>query len=347
MNEDGRPADPLDRPAELGELWRLRREGFLCQEGWEAARHLVLPGAIWRAWASRHLLYLGTALILAGVIYFFAYNWEDMDRLTKLGLAAGGVVLSAGAAYWVGLTKLGGKVLLLAASVMVGVLLAVFGQVYQTGADAYELFLSWAALIFLWVLISDFAALWFAWILILDLAVLFYWGQVAEPEGWTFELYFLGLSLPHALALGLREVLLGRDRERLPGSWLRLMLLLLFLTFTTMPTLAWIFDDSARFLWFLSPALWLLGIVAVYTLYRFRLRDPVALTLVVLDACLVLCCFLIHGIFEGLDLHEEAGALLSGITILVVVGVAAFGLKHWIGQMADGLDERSGEGGRV
>jgi len=42
----------------------------------------------------------------------------------------------------------------------VGVLFAVYGQIYQTGADTYELFLTWFASISLWVLTSRFAPLW-------------------------------------------------------------------------------------------------------------------------------------------------------------------------------------------
>ncbi len=40
------------------------------------------------------------------------------------------------------------------------ILLAVYGQTYQTGADPYELFFGWAILIIGWVAISRFAPLW-------------------------------------------------------------------------------------------------------------------------------------------------------------------------------------------
>ena len=47
---------------------------------------------------------------------------------------------------------------LIAASVLVGVLLAVIGQVYHTGADAYSLFAAWTLLILPWTLASRSAA---------------------------------------------------------------------------------------------------------------------------------------------------------------------------------------------
>ena len=45
-----------------------------------------------------------------------------------------------------------GKAALLAAALLTGGLLALIGQTYQTGADTFELFATWAALILPWVL---------------------------------------------------------------------------------------------------------------------------------------------------------------------------------------------------
>ena len=281
-------------------------------------------------------------LILAGLVCFFAYNWEAMGRFTKLGLAAGGVVLSAGGAYWMGLDRLGGKVLLLTASVLVGVLIAVYGQVYQTGADAYELFLFWAALIFLWVWISDFAALWVLWMVILDYAASFFWNQVAQPEGWSFQFYFFSLALLHAFFLALREVMLAWGRKWLAGEWLRLLLLLTFLSFLTSPMMDWIYKDVEGLAFFLTPILWILGIALSFWVYRFRLPDPRALTLVFLDTCLVLTTYLIREIDALRGLDPGTRFLLSGLVVLLVVGTAAWGLKHWIGRMHQRRGKRTG-----
>ena len=50
------------------------------------------------------------------------------------------MAIAAVGALLVGLDRAFGQVLLIAASVLTGVLLAVIGQVYQTGADVFELF---------------------------------------------------------------------------------------------------------------------------------------------------------------------------------------------------------------
>ena len=40
----------------------------------------------WRLWAQRALLVLGAAHFLAGVVFFFAYNWEDLGPFARFGL---------------------------------------------------------------------------------------------------------------------------------------------------------------------------------------------------------------------------------------------------------------------
>ncbi|MCP4622686.1 MAG: DUF2157 domain-containing protein, partial [bacterium] len=141
----------------------LHREGLLSDEAFTVARVVLRPGSNWLSWARRMLLFLGGALVLAGVIFFFAYNWASMGRLLKLGLIQAGIFACIIVSRSRGRGSLGGKMLLLSGSVLVGVLLAVYGQIYQTGADAFELFVGWGVLISVWVIFSEFAALWMVW----------------------------------------------------------------------------------------------------------------------------------------------------------------------------------------
>lgn len=108
----------------------------------------------WRRFLDMLLLGLGGLLTVCGVIFFFAYNWENLGRFTRFLLVEALIVISMGAVWWLGLEKISGRVALMMASVFVGVLLALIGQTYQTGADTYELFTIWALLILPWLLIS-------------------------------------------------------------------------------------------------------------------------------------------------------------------------------------------------
>ena len=149
----------LNRKANIGILRKLNRDGLLSDDAFIAASAVLRPVSSWFSWARLMLLFFGCALLLAGIIFFFAYNWAAMGRFLKLGLIETGIIVCIVASHLRGTTRLSGKVLLLSGSVLVGVLLAVYGQTYQTGADAFELFIGWAVLILGWVIISDFAAL--------------------------------------------------------------------------------------------------------------------------------------------------------------------------------------------
>src|SRR5690348_12313782 len=151
---------------ELGprELRILRSAGLVSARGYAAAVHAVRNEAFWARWGQRALLALGAGQFLAGVVFFFAYNWNDLSDLTKFGVVEGALVIAAGGALLIGIDRAFGQVLLVAASVLTGVLLAVIGQVYQTGADLFELFAAWAVLILPWVLVSRSAAHWLLWL---------------------------------------------------------------------------------------------------------------------------------------------------------------------------------------
>lgn len=138
-------------------------------------------GDAWRRFVSGVTLWVGALALAAGVIFFFAYNWDSMGRLTKLALVQA-IWLAAVATTWFqGLDKPAGGAALMASVLLTGAVFAVFGQVYQTGADPYQLFAAWAALIVPWALIGRLAVLWLIWIALVNLAVVLY-AQV--NPGW-------------------------------------------------------------------------------------------------------------------------------------------------------------------
>src|SRR5690349_22347881 len=132
----------------------------------------VTPGPRdWRDFLDRLLLWTGAAALAAGVVFFIAYNWDALGKFARFG-ALQVLIVAAVLAYWkLGIDRAAGKAALLVACILVGALLALFGQTYQTGADTWELFAAWAALIAPWVLIGRFAALWIVWLVIANIAL--------------------------------------------------------------------------------------------------------------------------------------------------------------------------------
>jgi uncharacterized membrane protein len=169
----------------------------------------------WRVFLSRALLALGASLCLAGVICFVAYNWERVGRFGKFSVLALAIVASAVFA-WRAIPKLTGEVALLAAAVLVGALLAVFGQTYQTGADPYGLFGVWLLIILPWVFASRLSALWIVALALLDTTIILYWTQVIgmrDPRDGIWLPVLLGVLHWGVLAL-------WEWQRRRPSPWL-------------------------------------------------------------------------------------------------------------------------------
>ena len=86
--------------------------------------------ASWRAWLLRVLPGLGTALVLAAVIYFFAANRQRIPPFVRLLLVETGLVLSVSA--FLALRRRAphaADAALTAAGLFMGVVWAVFGQI--------------------------------------------------------------------------------------------------------------------------------------------------------------------------------------------------------------------------
>lgn len=199
--------EPLDQPASAARLRQLAAAGLLAPA--ELERALALAGHLpsRRAWArfgAVALLVAGAALCLAGLFFFFAYNWAELHRFAKFALIQVALLGAAGYALWRGLGRLDAQVALFAACALVGALLAVFGQVYQTGADAYTLFFFWAILIAVPTLLAGNAPLWMLLVILLNLSLLLAWEQRIDAL-WELRddaLFVLGATVLVAWELG-------------------------------------------------------------------------------------------------------------------------------------------------
>ena len=139
----------------------------------------------WLQYIDRFLLSAGAILIVAGIAAFFAWNWSELGHISKFAVIQTAILIAVLGAWRLGLDSPGGKACLAAAAFLVGTLLAVFGQVYQTGADPYGLFLAWATLILPWAIIGRQAGVWLLWQALLNLTVIMYYTQVLNPpDGW-------------------------------------------------------------------------------------------------------------------------------------------------------------------
>jgi uncharacterized membrane protein len=334
----------LNRTGNIGIIRKLYRDGLLSADAFIAANAVLRPVSSWFSWARRMLLFLGSTLVLAGIIFFFAYNWAAMGRFLKFGLIEAAIIACVVTSHLLGPARLSGKVLLLSGSVLVGVLLAVYGQVYQTGADAFELFVGWAALIFGWVIVSQFAALWVVWLVILNTGAILYWEQVGGPaHSIRYEFLWLAVAGLNGVALAGREVGLRRGLAWLGGRWLRGVLLTAPLVALTFPTFHLIVDlDSADGLTALAALAWLVTAAGGYACYRFVLRDMVPIAIIVMNACVILLTLIGRVLFDEMKFGESGQFLLFAPIILGVVSGAGFWLRKTAATMADEMKGAAG-----
>ena len=227
----------LEKSPDHKSLKVLRNEGVLSTASfWEGIR-AINHAEDWARWAARLCLLIGSSLVLAAVVYFFAFNWEALGRMQKLGLLQLIVVATLVAGQLVGFRRICGQLLLIAAAICVGVSFAVFGQVYQTGADAFSFFGMWAICILPWVLAGAFAPLWVLWFSLLNLTIWFFWAQVGQFHSEVHYSYIcLPLTAINSIGLILRESLMARFHW-MKGLWLRHLFLIGALTPLLIPAL--------------------------------------------------------------------------------------------------------------
>lgn len=205
---------------------------------------LTPPPVEWRRWLSATLAFLGAMLLLAAVVMFVAYNWSRIGRFGKFALVEIAIVAVTLIA-WKRLPKLTGQIALFSASVLVGPLLVVYGQTYQTGADPYGLFLTWALLIVPWAVVGRFGANWILVLLLIDVALGLYFVQILAPRSTEQALvYPLLVAALHALAAVLWEVQLDRAPPLIPEPWVLRVIAFIGLTALFFPAAYFVLEDA-------------------------------------------------------------------------------------------------------
>lgn len=139
----------------------------------------------WRQFLARSTLWLGVLLLGSAAICWVAANWQDMSKVQRFAGAQTLLAVCALAAAWAGLrlrTAAGARgaipgALLALAGILLGALLALLGQTYQTGADTWELFAWWAVLLLPWALAAASQVVWLLWALVVNVAMALWLGE--------------------------------------------------------------------------------------------------------------------------------------------------------------------------
>jgi uncharacterized membrane protein len=305
-------------PANRRMIDELLSHGLITYDARNYAMTLLYRPQDWGIWVSSLLLVLGLSLILSGIVYFFAFNWTKITPEMKLGSIQLAILGCLGTSYFYGLGRFFGKIMLVSASVLVGVFLAVFGQIYQTGADAYNLFMMWALFILPWVILSEFAALWLVWLVITNVFLVLYWDQAVLPELESAMMIVSYLAIFNATFLWLREFFVSQGKKWLQDRWTRVMLVITILGYVLIPTIALIIEPSrATYAIVFGAVLSAIIHGVFYFVYRHKIPDMSGLAGTILSGCIILESAIFKALTEVFRYNNNAimYLLMSCITL--------------------------------
>lgn len=277
----------------------------------------------WRSFIDDLLLWLGGLALAFAAMFFIAYNWDEIGRFAKFGMVEVLIVLAVGFYWKLGENKVIGKVSLLAATIFLGVLLALYGQTYQTGADPWQLFFNWAMLMLPWAIVGRFPAIWIVWIVLINLSIVLY-HQAFRGAIWLMissELNMLWLVFAFNTAALLAWEYLAKIWPWLSERWgTRLLAIGSGIPITWLCIYA-IFehrDGNA-----VSGFVWIVWLTALYFAYRKIKPDLFMLAGGCLSGIVVVVIFLGKHMLDG----GEAGAFF--ILTMVVIGLGT-GAAVWL-----------------
>lgn len=268
----------------------------------------------WQKFLRLFFISFGVAFTLAGIIFFFAYNWDKLDKFFKIGIVE---VLLFGTTLFLVYSNTSlfvKKVLLTVASILVGVLLAIFGQIYQTGANSFDLFFVWTLLITIWVVISNFTPLWLVYILLINITVILYSNQLSD--NWSYTTMCTVLFLVNLVFL-----LASLYSRKVDGAfkvpvWFSNLLALSCVTYITVGVISAMIYESPK------PQLYLI-IIAALAYYvgisnAMKTKNIYFLVIILFSIIVIIFSFIIKATDDVGDLLFAALFMIASVSSLIV-----------------------------
>lgn len=194
------------------DIYIISRHSNLNEKGVDKAlkENVYNDKEAWQKFLRLFFITLGVGFTVSGIVFFFAYNWADLHKFAKIGLVEGLIIIATSLVLFPKISIQLRNIILLGSAILVGVLFAVFGQIYQTGANAYDLFLAWTIFVTLWVIVSNFAPLWLLYLILINTTFILYSEQVARD--WSEVFIFTVLFAINTIVL-IGTILLSKQKK--------------------------------------------------------------------------------------------------------------------------------------
>jgi uncharacterized membrane protein len=271
----------------------------------------------WQKFLRLLFISLGVGFTTAGIIFFFAYNWADLHKFIKIGLIEGLIIISTLTTLFSNISLDIKNILITGTSILVGVLFAVFGQIYQTGANAYDFFLGWTIFITIWVFVSNYAPLWLLFITLINTTLILYSQQVAQDwsEVFVFTLLFIINILFLTTFLYRKKI----NKEIKIPIWFSNLIALVSVSFGTIGIVFGIFDKNQTSFFVLIIITSILYGVGIK--YGLKLKSGFYLSIIPFSIIIIISAFLIK-------LSANAGMFF--FISLFVIGSVTLVIKNLI-----------------
>ena len=273
----------------------------------------------WSKFIKIFLMSLGIAFLVSGVIFFFAYNWASLHKFSKLGLVQVLLVGMVGVAIFSKLDKNIKGIILMGAGMLVGALFAVFGQIYQTGANAYDFFFGWTAFIALWVFVSNFGPMWLLFLALINISIWQYFEQVigSVDEVKLLDLLFV-INLLYMIGL---KILAHFGKITSVPIWLERIIVLVSMAYLTFNMSLQIIDHESMSILTIVLALFVLP-VGIY--FGKQQKDTFFIATIGLSIILIILSLLIKSVIDVGD--GLSGFFITGIYIIVSISGLIFSI---------------------
>lgn len=160
---------------------------------------------------------LGISLILTGIIYFFAANWGYFDRMQKVSLSIS-LLLLFYIVHFILRKLLTHRPLLsnlslFAASIVFGVAIALMGQIYNSHADSYQIFLKWLIPVLALAFMTKYVPFYVLSFILSNLTMLFFVFPSSYLPDWSSGTMFVFLFVIGILNAGLFYIVFNKWLE--------------------------------------------------------------------------------------------------------------------------------------
>lgn len=264
--------------------------------------------------------FLALSLLLSALFYFFASNWPALDRFGKIGVSVSVLLLFFLFSY-VGSLVLKRHTfisnwLLAAGGLAFGVTVALLGQIYNSHADSYMLFLVWLIPNLLFAIVTKYQPFYVISYVLAHLAVCFFLDpsvvHVAREDEWWFMVFWL-------IALGNLLLFWLTSTERLHSRSIHALSFLVFQLSLFLSAFVEVYGLLPELLYLV------IGVVLFVAFLRWM---PNRAMLVV--TAVMLALFLIGKFFWFMaDYYSEGFFLISLLVAAAIVWGAVEGMK-WL-----------------